>query len=238
MAKKLLLGCGVLSSLVYFTITNIVGPMLYPGYSLISQAPSELFARGASSKPYVDPPAFAYSVLLFAFEIGVWLSAGGKRPLRITGVLLCRAAALGPATAPFTPIEPRGVTPTEGSALSGTLHIIVYGALTPLLMFLYIGFGAAASGKRFRLYSIATILVILVTGMLVGSDASRVQANLPTPWMGLTERILIFAYLLWIAVLAIRLFRARAVDEPAAESPGAPGSAGQRKSPRRELAHI
>ena len=221
MAKKLLLGCGVLSSLLYFTITNIVGPMLYPGYSLVSQVPSELFALGAPSQPYVSPPATAYSVLLLAFGIGVWLAAGGKRALRIAGVLLCLAAVLPLAMGPFTQIEPRGVAPTETSGLSGTLHIIVYGALTPLLMFLYIGFGSAAFGNRFRLYSIATIVVILVAGILVGRDAPRVEANLPTPRIGLTERILIFAYLLWIAVLAIKLIRTHyAPVKPAVEAPG------------------
>jgi len=32
-------------------------------------------------------------------------------------------------------------------------------------------------------------------------------ANLPTPWLGVTERISIFGYMLWIAVLAIVLLR-------------------------------
>jgi hypothetical protein len=33
-------------------------------------------------------------------------------------------------------------------------------------------------------------------------------ANEPTPWMGVWERINIFAYLLWALVLAIGLLRA------------------------------
>jgi hypothetical protein len=34
-----------------------------------------------------------------------------------------------------------------------------------------------------------------------------VEANLPTPWAGLTERISIGGYLLWQVVLAIALLR-------------------------------
>ena len=51
-------------------------------------------------------------------------------------------------------------------------------------MLLAIGFRAAAFGKRFRLYSIATFLMLLLGGVLTGLDQPRLAANLPTPWMG------------------------------------------------------
>jgi hypothetical protein len=41
-------------------------------------------------------------------------------------------------------------------------------------------------------------------------DQPKLEANLPTPWMGLWERIDIFATMLWIAVLAIALLRTQA----------------------------
>jgi uncharacterized membrane protein len=75
------------------------------------------------------------------------------------------------------------------------------------------GFGATAFGKRFRLYSIATMLILVVFGVLTGLDQHQLEANLPTPWMGLWERIDIFATMLWIAVLAIALLRAK-VERP------------------------
>ena len=71
------------------------------------------------------------------------------------------------------------------------------------------GFGAAAFGKRFLLYSIGTILLLVVFGALTGLDAPRIAANLPTPWVGVTERINISGYLLWVVVLAITLLRVR-----------------------------
>ena len=76
-----------------------------------------------------------------------------------------------------------------------------------ILNFLAVGFGATAFGKRFRLYSIATIVVLLAFGGLTFLDAPRLQANLPTPWIGLWERICISVFLIWIAALAALLWR-------------------------------
>jgi uncharacterized membrane protein len=74
-------------------------------------------------------------------------------------------------------------------------------------MLLAIGFGAAAFGKRFRLYSIATIALLVVSGALTGLEAPRIAANLPTPWVGVWERINIGVFLLWVVALAIALLR-------------------------------
>jgi hypothetical protein len=79
--------------------------------------------------------------------------------------------------------------------------------VTVLLMLLAIGFGAAAFGKRFRLYSIATIALLVVFGALTGLQAPRIAANLPTPLVGIWERINIGVFLLWVMALAIALLR-------------------------------
>jgi hypothetical protein len=79
-------------------------------------------------------------------------------------------------------------------------------------MVLAIGFGAAAFGTRFRLYSIVTIVVLLVFGGLTFLEAPRLQMNLPTPWIGLWERINISVFLLWIAMLTAVLWRTGTTD--------------------------
>jgi hypothetical protein len=88
-----------------------------------------------------------------------------------------------------------------------------------LFMLLAIGSAATAFGKRFRLYSITTIVLLVVGSVLSFLDIPRVAANLPTPWMGMTERINIFAYMLWVVVLAIDLLRAQ-VERPQTGSSG------------------
>jgi len=51
--------------------------------------------------------------------------------------------------------------------------------------------------------------MVLVFGALTGMQAPKVPAGEPTPWMGLFERVSLWAWLLWMAVLAIILLRDR-----------------------------
>ncbi|NJM62172.1 MAG: DUF998 domain-containing protein, partial [Oscillatoriales cyanobacterium RU_3_3] len=102
----------------------------------------------------------------------------------------------------FFPMHLRGI---EGT-LTDTMHATLTG-VGLLFMLLALGCAATAFGKWFRLYSIGTILIFVVFGVLAGLDGSRLEANLPTPWMGVWERINIFAYMLWVVVLAILLLR-------------------------------
>ena len=76
-----------------------------------------------------------------------------------------------------------------------------------LFILLAIGFGASLFGRRFRLYSYATLLTLLVFGAWTGFEGARLAAQQPTPWIGLAERIHIGAYLLWVLVLAVILSR-------------------------------
>jgi hypothetical protein len=101
-------------------------------------------------------------------------------------------------------MHPRGVEPT----LTDTLHI-VFTMVAVLIMMLAIGFGATIFGKRFRLYSIATLVVLVVFGALTGLEAPGITANRPTPWIGVWERINIGAFLLWVVALAAALLRTR-----------------------------
>ncbi len=74
-------------------------------------------------------------------------------------------------------------------------------------MLLMIGFGAAAFGKGFRIFSAAIVLLFIVFGILTTKESAGIQANLPTPHIGIWERINIGAYMLWIIVFAIVLVR-------------------------------
>jgi len=76
-------------------------------------------------------------------------------------------------------------------------------------MLVEIGFGAAALGKGFRFYSIATLVVLAVFGTLTFWSAPGVAANLPTPWLGVWERINVLGFMLWRALLSLTLLRGR-----------------------------
>jgi hypothetical protein len=107
---------------------------------------------------------------------------------------------------PFASMHQRAVLAAGGETLADTAHLVL-AMVTVALMFAAMVFGAAAFGLWSRLYSIATIVILLAFGVLTTSDAPRVAANLPTPWAGLWERINIMAFLLWVVVLAIVLLR-------------------------------
>jgi len=206
MTRKVLLVCGILSSLLYVA-TVALAPMLWEGYSSTSQTVSELFAIGAPSRPLVVALFLAYDVLVIAFGLGVWESAGRKRAVRVVGILLVTYGAVGLA-GPFFPIHLREALAAGEGTLTNTIHGIITMVLV-LFMLVAIGFGAAAFGKWFRLYSIATMVVLVVGGVLTGLNQPRLEANLPTPWMGVWERINIGAFLLWVVVLAIVLLHAQ-----------------------------
>jgi hypothetical protein len=208
MARKLLLVCGILASLLYVGM-DILAVMRWEGYSYTDQTVSELFAIGAPTRPLVVTLMLTYSVLIIAFGWGVWGSARGKRALRVVGGLLVGREVLGIMGTLFFPIHLREALAMGEGTLTDTMHGIIT-MVGGLFYLLAMGFGATAFGKRFRLYSIGTILALIVFGVLAGLGQPQLAANLPTPWMGVWERINIVATMLWIAVLAIVLWRAPA----------------------------
>src|SRR5512132_826181 len=145
MARKALLACGILSSLLYVA-TDVLGGMRYEGYSFNSQAISELMAIGAPSESFVDPLFIIYGVLALAFGVGVFREeAGRNRALRIAGFLLIGYAAIGFTGPTLFEMHQRGA----GSLANDLPHIILT-AMLVLLQLLAIGFSAFALGKRFR----------------------------------------------------------------------------------------
>jgi hypothetical protein len=200
-----LLASGVVSSLLYVAM-NFLGALAWPGYSLASQTISELYAIGAPSRALVATLMVVYNLLLYAFGVGVWLSAGGRRALRLAAVGLVGKEVLGMAVTLFFPMHRREVLAAGGATLTDVLHRDLTMAGTLFMLFALVS-GAAAFGKRFRVYTLATIVAFVAGGILAFGDAPRMAANLPTPWQGVTERTLAFGYMLWVAVLAITLWR-------------------------------
>jgi hypothetical protein len=75
-------------------------------------------------------------------------------------------------------------------------------AINPFVLISII-LGAIYFRNWFRYYSIATILLLLITAALAFSKAPLVFENQPTPGLGITERIAQYGHQLWHAMLAI-----------------------------------
>jgi hypothetical protein len=205
--RRALLACGIVSSLLY-VVMNVVGAALYPGYSLAAQTISELYAIGAPPRTLVATLMVLYNLLLYAFGVGVWQSAGGGRALRVASVGMIGKEVLGMAVTLFFPMHTREVLAAGGATLTDEMHRDLTMAGT-LFMLTAMVAGMTAFGRRFRLYTVATIVLFVGGGVAAFGDAPRMAANLPTPWQGVTERALAFGYMLWLSVLAVMLLRRR-----------------------------
>ena len=204
-ARKTLLLCGLVASVLYAAMTAFI-PMLWRTYSSFSQTISELSAIDAPTRPVWFPLGILYTLLVAAFGVGVWHTANHNRPLRVVGGLLVASGLIGLG---WLPMHQRTVLAAGGSTLTDTMHL-VWASLTVPLMLVQIGFGAAALGTRFRVCSIATLVVLAVFGTLTFLGAPGVAGNQPTPWLGVWERINVLAYMLWLAMLSVNLVRRRA----------------------------
>jgi hypothetical protein len=195
---KVLLACGILSSLWYIAI-NIYIPLRYEGYSFAVHTVSELSALGAPTRELWVLSTMPYAVLFTAFGWGVMQAAAGNRALRVTAWLIIAYCIFNFY---WPPMHMRGSEPS----LTDTLHI-TWAAVTLFTMLCMMGFGAAALGRRFRIYTAASVVVFIVFGALIGIEAPGIQANLPTPHLGIWERINMGAFFLWTAVFASALLQ-------------------------------
>ena len=204
--SRLLLVCGLLSSLLYAAMLAFV-PSWWDGYSSAAQTVSELSAIGAPTRPLWVPLGVAWTLLFAAFGFGVRAAAGASRALRVAGAAIVVHGLLGLF---WPPMHLRGA----GFTLTDALHI-VWTAATGVLMLVAMGFAATARGRGFRLHSVATMTILVGTGAMTALDAPRIAAGLPTPWVGLWERIGIAAFLVWTAALAVALLAERPAAMPA-----------------------
>lgn len=199
--KHGLLLCGVLSSVLYVGF-DIFAASRYPGYNYTSQTISELFGREAPTRTIELLFGPVYAVLVLAFALGTWMSSGGRRSLQLAASALVVFALINQVNLAYFPLHMRGAEHTA----TDTMHVI-FTAVTGLLMLLVVFFGAIHYGTHFRLYSTITVILLLVFGSLAGIDGPKLHTNEPTPWMGIAERINVYAYMLWVIVFAVRLFR-------------------------------
>lgn len=201
MLRRLLLVCGIVSPLLYAVADALAG-LRWEGYSFRDQTISELGAIGAPSRALFSALLIVVYVLFTAFGVGVWQSARDRRRLRVAAGLLIALGLLALTVGQFAAMQQRG---TE-QGLSGALHLIE-GAAAMVLLLAAMGFAAAALGRSFAVYTAATVVVMLAFGGWSAMDIPRVEAGLPTPWVGVKERIYWYSYQLWYIVLAIRLLR-------------------------------
>jgi Protein of unknown function (DUF998) len=193
--RKALLTAGVLSSLLYVVATDVVAAAQWDNYSRTGEMVSKLFAVGSPARPMlIVLVGGVYTVLMIAFGLGVWASAHKNRPLRVTGALLI-GYGVSNIVALFFPLD-------LNNQAAVSMHIVATNSQL-VLMLAAMGFSAAAFHGWLRAYAIASLAISIVAG-IVAFMASPYQPNI---MLGIGERISIGAFLLWVVVLAIALWR-------------------------------
>jgi hypothetical protein len=201
---QILLLCGVAYGVAYVVANDLIAAPFYDGYHRMRHAISELSASGAPTQTFLAMISPFFWALMIAFGIGVWRAAHGNRWLRITGALLVVHGAWMPLWL-VGPMNQREVIAAGGGTWSDTMHLVL-GGLSGLFILSELAFGAAGSGWWFRVYSILTaVAVVVFTAVLTGIASADLAAGKATPWLGLVERIGIYAWMLWMAVLAAEL---------------------------------
>ena len=204
-ARRALLLCGALSSVLYLLTIDVVAPLLFPAYhNYTSQMVSELMALDAPTRTLTVWLFVPYNLLVWMFAAGVWAAGGEHRATRLTSVALFGYAAMSTAGLLLAPMDLR----TAGLSPQTWLHIGAT-ALQGIFIAAALVLGAFTRGPRFRLYTLATLLVVVVFGAWAGSLAAQEAAL----WLGLVERVNIYAWMLWVFVFAVSLLTA--VDAPA-----------------------
>lgn len=215
--RAVLLGCGVASSTLYVA-ADLIGSLRYPGYRWRDQEFSELTAQGAPTRPLeIALVEIPYNLLVLALAAALWTSDGPQqRAARRTAAGLAGYTAFGFAAGTITPMATREAMAAEQDSPRNALH----GPLTlvsDLSLMAGMGFAGQLLGPRFRFASYATIAGLAAFGALASTQIPRMTANKPTPWMGLEERVNIYATMLWVAVLSTGLLRAGRAVVPGAQ---------------------
>ena len=199
MVTNLLLVCGVISSVLYLASIDVIAALRHPEYHNYSaQMVSELMAVGAPTRELLLYLFIPYNGLVFAFCAGVWRCAG--RATRLTSAALLGFAVLSTAGLLLYPMDLRG---TPDSLRNGP-HIAAT-AVQSMFVLAAIVCGSVVHGRRFRLYSLATLAIVVAFGILAAYLARPMPG--PTPWIGIAERVNIYATMIWISILSLTLVK-------------------------------
>jgi hypothetical protein len=205
-----------IAAVVVYVIGDVLSSFLYDGYSYLDQAISELSAFGSPVRPLMVTVILIHGVLVLAVGVGI-LRASGRRSLPWVGGLLIAIGVVGFPTHTVWAMSSRGMV----GGFNDTMHIVMSAVFSALVV-AAMALSAVAYPGWFRLYALATIVVLVGFGMAASFAMQGIAQN-DTPRAGGFERINAYAYFAWLVVLAITVMRC---EVPARRSPGERGVTG------------
>lgn len=199
-----LAACGIAGP-VCFVAAWIVAGLLYPGYSQLTQATSELTSRGA-------PPAVAavaslglaaLGLCMIAFAFGLYRGLLFSRWLLAGAVLLALfgLVCLGHL---FFPMDPAAGASSWQNVMHNVMFVADSVTVIPALLLLSVAFARDPVFRPYRWYTLLTPFLMGLASLDLGLYPS-----------GVPERLSSLVLLAWIEVVAIRLLRLALQQPPA-----------------------
>ena len=209
MDKKLLFYGGIFGPIV-FLLNDIIGSIITQGYSPIINAVSELTQAGSENIYLLSSLFLISAIMLIVFGIGIvaHYKYGHSKLLFLGGIFIIILGVFSALSGTIFPMDPFNGEAT----FAGTMHIILTG-LNIILIILFIpligiGLYKEKQCKSFRLYSIITVLIMVIFGGLT----SVLMTN-DIELLGLFERITIYTYQLWLFILAILFIKGQSTSK-------------------------
>jgi uncharacterized membrane protein len=191
--------CGIVSA-VLLTVTYVVGDILRPGFSSMSQAISELIEAGAPNKTLLDIMIFFFHGLVVPFAYGLHKGINDRKGSKLGPWLLAGAGVLGLVITAFSPSDP-GCKPVT---LRGILHIFIAVPMGFMILFAILAFSRrmkkTENWKQYSTYSLITFIAGFLLGVLAVVFAKSSVG-------GLIERLISASYQQWYVVMGVILIR-------------------------------
>jgi hypothetical protein len=191
--------CGIVSA-VLLTVTYVVGDILRPGFSSMSQAISELIEAGSPNKTLLDIMLFFFHGLVIPFAYGLHKGINDGKGSKLGPWLLAGAGVLGLVITAFFPCDP-GCEPVT---LRGILHIFIAVPMGFMILFAILAFSRrmkkTENWKQYSTYSLITFIAGFLLGVLAVVFAKSSVG-------GLIERLISASYQQWYVVMGVILIR-------------------------------
>lgn len=201
--KKIYPIFGVITAVSYILYVIIGGFISQGGYSHLVNAISELPSFVSEAKYiYLSIFSYLYTICLMIFSIIAFIDFKSYKSklCRIAFILLLLNCISGLMMV-FFPMDARGTQATN----AGNVHLVlagfcaIFSILPPLLAGL--GYKKIPKFKHLAAFSITSSLIIFISGGITAAGAAN-----QFKYFGISERITIGTYIIWILIISIQIF--------------------------------
>lgn len=200
--SKLLQYCGWLGiiGVIFYFLHVLVGNLLYEGYNPVTQAISDLTAKGAPSKMVAGILTAFYGAFLFLFNLAFYLFFRKKinRIFSLGALSFIIMNLVSTVGYTLFPLSEAGYANTFQDIMHVAVTVLVVVLSITSLVLLAIGFFKSGKYKLMGILAIATLFFMMLGSILTGAATSI---------LGIAERISIYSLHLYILALAIWLLK-------------------------------